>query len=407
MRKIVLSAITALTLGTVASASGTQLYSDANGQVFTTAGEGRTAIESKETSVFSDTSKLKFSGLTYLGYTYNDFKSGKTSLATDYKSDESNFEIRRGYFQVKAYLLDDPKSYYRVTFDMHQNDEDDMVVRAKYAYLFLNDILPYTGVEMGLVHRPWHDYEEHNAWYYRNISKVLIEADNGGHLSNSADFGINFKTNTQYFDSEIGLFNGEGYHSDFNDDESTEKAGTGMSLEWRATAHLLGVNGKDNQTKATYFDASFFGQINGAHKVNAAAPSGYDDLIFMGLHTVYNQPEFLVSAQYVTSSDTAEDSSYVSSQAGSGYSVNGEYRLGAEKEYRILGRYDSWTQEQLSGTSEKENKSWIAGGAWEQNKNVQWVANVIVTDNENGTTRSSAGEDANGVAYMLTAEVRF
>ena len=99
MRKIVLSAITALTLGTVASASGTQLYSDANGQVFTTAGEGRTAIESKETSVFSDTSKLKFSGLTYLGYTYNDFKSGKTSLATDYKSDESNFEIEEATFK--------------------------------------------------------------------------------------------------------------------------------------------------------------------------------------------------------------------------------------------------------------------------------------------------------------------
>ncbi|WP_415397426.1 hypothetical protein [Sulfurimonas sp. CS5] len=409
MKKIVLSALAALTIGTVAASAGdVKFYTDDNGQVFTTAGEGRTEIKSNSTSVSAMASKLKFSGLTYLGYTYQDYKSGETSIAgTNYMSDESNFEIRRAYFQLKAYLLDDPKSYYRVTFDMHQNAESDMVVRAKYAYLFLNEVLPFTGVEMGLVHRPWHDYEEHNAWYYRNISKVFIEADNGGHLSNSADFGFNFKTKTKYFDSEVGVFNGEGYHSDFNDDQSTEKAGTGMSLEWRATAHLLGVNGKDKQTTKTYFDASFFGQYNGAHKANASAASGYDDLVFMGLHTVYNQPEFLISAQYISSQDTAENSTYVSSEAGSGYSVNAEYRLGHEKEYRAIARYDSWTKELLVSGDERENMSYLIGAAWEQNKNVQWLANVIVTENEDGNTRSKAEEKLNGVAYMLTAEVRF
>jgi hypothetical protein len=326
------------------------------------------------TPVFSHTDKLKFSGLTYIGLTQNSFKDEITN------PNETNFEIRRAYFQLKAYLLEDPKSYYRVTFDMHQNAEDDMVVRAKYAYLYLDSVLPNTGVEVGLVHRPWHDYEEHNAWYYRDISKVLIEAKNGGDLSNSADFGFNFKTKTDYVDTEIGVFNGEGYHSDFNDDEATDEAGNGMSLEWRATAHLLGVNGKDKQTKKTYADVSFFGQYNQAHKTNASAPTGYDDLIFYGLHAVYNQPELLVSAQYVSSTDTAEDSSYVSAQAGSGYSANAEYRFGHDYAYRVLARYDSWTPTTLVTANEKERTSLIAGAAWQQNHNVQWVANVIVKD---------------------------
>ena len=348
---------------------------------------------------YSHASKLKFSGLTYIGLTTKDFKENTPTP----KADETNFEIRRAYFQVKAYLLDDPESYYRVTFDMHQNGEDDMVIRAKYAYLYYNNILPATGVEVGLAHRPWHDYEEHNAWYFRDISKVMLEADNAADLSNSADFGIMTKTKTKYFDADIGVFNGEGYHSDFNDDQGTAEAGNGMSIEWRATAHILGVNGKDKQGTKTYFDASFFGQYNMAHKTNVAAPSGYDDLIFAGLHTVYNQPEFLLSAQYIASLDTADNDAYVSTQAGSGYSVNGEFRLGDTKQYRLLGRYDSWTPETLGGTLDKEQASYIAGVAWDQSKNVQWVINTVIHDNEVG----SVLENENGSAYMLTAQVEF
>ena len=405
MKKIVLSALAALTIGTVgASASDVKFYTDENGQVFTSAGEGRTALEApkhKETPWFSHADKLKFSTLTYIGLTHNDYKDD--TQAMDYKHDETNFEIRRAYFQVKAYLLDDPKSYYRITFDMHQNGEDDMVVRAKYAYLYLNEILPFTGVEIGLVHRPWHDYEEHNAWLYRDISKVLVEAKNAGDLSNSADFGVNFKTKTKYFSSELGVFNGEGYHSDFNDDND-DSSSTGLSAEWRATAHLLGVNGKDKQTTKTYFDVSFFGQYNKDHKISNTGIAGeYDDLVFGGLHTVFNMPSFLLSGQYIKSEDTAENNTYVSAQAGSGYSVNGEARFGNDKEYRAIARYDSWTDEKLSGTPEKEDVAYIVGGVWQQNKNLQWVANVIVTDNEVGSNR----EEYNGVAYMLTAQLEF
>jgi len=393
-KKIVLSTLAALTIGSVvANAGDIKLYQDANGQVFTTKGEGRTELKKSAPSLASHASKLKFSGLTYLGYTYNDYKDGETSVSgTDFKEDTSNFEIRRGYFQLKAYLLDDPKSYYRITFDLHK-DGSDTIARAKYAYLYLNEILPSTGVELGLVHRPWHDYEEHNSWYFRDISKVMVEAKNGAHLSNSADFGFNFKTKTQYFDSEIGVFQGEGYHG--------EQIGMGMSLEWRATAHLLGVNGKDKQDTKTYFDVSFFGQYNQEHIATSATNN--DDLIFAGLHTVYNQPSFLVAAQYIKSEDTADNSTYATKGSGAGYSVNGEYRLGEQKNYRVLVRYDTWTPSVKSSATEYAQNAYIAGFAWDQNHNIQWVANAIVTDNKAGSGR----EKYNGTAYMLTAQVEF
>lgn len=397
MNKIVLSALAALTLGSaVANASGTKLYQDANGQVFTKAAEDRTEI-TVPTPVFSHADKLKFSGLFYLGYVYNDRDATLASGAVNTTRDSSAFEIRRGYFQAKAYFLEDPKSYFRITYDLHPDDTGDEKVRAKYAYLYLNNILPATGVEIGLAHRPWHDYEEHNSWYFRDISKVLIEAKNGADLSNSADFGVMTKTRTKYFEADIGLFNGEGYHS--------AQATTDMSLEWRATGHLLGTSGKDKQDTVTYWDASFFGQFNKNHKVdvNESGTIEDQDLVFYGLHTVYNQPEFLLSAQYVKSENTSDVVNGVSNQAGTGYSFNGEYRLGAEKQYRILGRYDSWTPEAAAGATEYEQKSYIAGLAWDQNTNLQWVANVIVSDNDAGSSR----EKENGTQYMLTAQVEF
>ena len=381
MKRIVLSTLAALTLGSVvANGSEIKLYQDANGQVFTKPAEGRVALNGS-TPVYAKASKLKFSGVTYIGALSEDYTSVD-------KESTAQMEIRRAYLQLKAYFLEDTKSYFRVTYDLH-DDAGSRVARAKYAYLYLDNVLQNTGVEIGLAHRPWHDYEEHNAWMYRSIAKVLIEDKNhGGDLSNSADFGVMTKTRTQYIDADLGVFNGEGYHADQNN-------ANGLSAEWRATAHILGVSGKDKQTKKTYFDTSFFGQYNVDHK---EVDGENQDLIFMGVHAVYNQPSFLISAQYVVSQDTL-DGAAVSAQAGSGFSVNGEYRLGEKKEYRVLARYDSWTKELENSSDEEANTAVIAGVAWAQSHNVEWVANVTVTDNVDDAKDTTA--------YMVTAEVKF
>lgn len=403
MKKIVLSTLVALSIASVASASDVKLYSDDKGQVFTMAGEGRTEI--KTTPVSAKASKLDFSGLHYLGYTYKATEDVKASDVTATGLTPSSktgvgtgkFEMRRNYVQVKAHFLEDPKSYARVTLDFTNVSGYNTVI-IKYAYLFLNEVLPFTGVEFGQAHRPWIDYEENNGWFYRSISKTMTEAAETADLSNSADLGVNFKTKTDYFTSEIGLFNGEGYHGD-----STANTGTGNSLEWRLTAALMG-DGKAHRhaTKDTWFDASFWGQLNAKNGSNTDANSDTQTYKIYGLHTVYNMPSLLLSAQYIKAENDNKDTY---KKNGSGYSVNGTVRLGEKKEYEILARYDHWTA-QKDNNDDLNRDNYIYGVSWEQNKNLTWLLTGQTSKNaQHGNNAGAVTEDYN--AAMLTAQVEW
>ena len=316
------------------------------------------------TTVKSHVPVIKFSGTHYLGFV--------NSTVGD--EDATNkFETRRNYFQAKAYFEENPKDYMRITFDTHDH-EGDSQVRLKYAYLYLDNVLPNTGVEFGQVHRPWIDYEEHNGWNYRSISKTLVEAKNGADITNSADRGINFKTKTPYFSSELGVFNGEGYHN--------EEDGQGLSAEWRLTGHVLGTGKKKAKKSSTYANVSFFGQQN-----SKSNKHGNEDLNWMGLHGVYNQPEFLLSAQYIKVNDG------IASKKGDGYSVNGEYRVASK--LNLIGRYDYFD---MDDNSKGDKKRAIGGVAYEYNKNVEFIANYL-------TESGSKIEDHDAV--MLTAAVEW
>ncbi|WP_345993384.1 hypothetical protein [Sulfurimonas sp. HSL-1716] len=390
MKKIVLSTLAALSIATVASADA-QFYTDSNGQVFTKGGEGRTAIEMpKATSLFTKSGKLDFSMLAYVGYQNTDYRTHNST-----KPDESQFELRRMYFQVKAHLLENPKDYFRITLDTTSRDGD-KTMRIKYAYLYLDKILPNTGVEIGQSHTTWLDYAEGHSWHYRNILETFAEQGNGAHLDSSADLGVDFKTNTKYVSTEIGVYNGEGYHAAQGSNDSTYYAAKkGMDYEARLTFHVLGNNTKD--TKKTYWDASLYGKHNTKHG------SDGNDLDYIGVHTVFNTEPLLVAAQYIQSNDTASGSA-VSVYAGDGYSVNFDARMGERNQYHVFGRYDKWTPKEVSGTTEYANRTYIGGAAWDMNKNIQWVANVITKDNESGTGSNAS---VNGNEYMLTAQIAF
>lgn len=414
MKKIVLSAITALTISTVASASGVQLYTDANGQVFTTAGEGRTAIVSEETSLFSKASKLQFSGLHYLGYTYrstDDLRVADVTAngiinppTTDSVGENTGkFEMRRNYFEARAFLFDNPKSYARITMDFTDIDGYyDVVV--KYAYLYLDNILPSTGVEFGQVHRPWLDYEEHSGWLYRAISKTAIEAKETADLTNSADLGINFKTKTDYFTSEIGLFNGEGYHGSREGGDNTSPSrgtGAGNSLEWRFTAAMLGDGKKHRHAKKdTWFDASFWGQYNVNNAFNIDANGGLQTYSIYGLHAVYNMPSFLLSAQYFQADN---DLKTTYNKNGSGYSVNATYRFGQKLAFELFGRVDGWTAQQ-DYKDDLSTNNYIYGLGWEQNKNLTWFLDgQSYKATDHGNFKGDVAQDYN--AALVTAQV--
>ena len=325
----------------------------------------QTIEKPKGITVKSHASVLKFSGTHYLGFVNTKDDNGDRT---------NRFETRRNYLQVKAYFKENPKDYMRITLDTH-NENGDSKVRLKYAYLYLDNVLPNTGVEFGQAHRPWIDYEEHNAWNYRSISKTLVETKYGADLTNSADRGVNFKTKTPYFSSELGVFNGEGYHN--------KEDGEGLSGEWRLTGHLLGTGKKHAKKSSTYANVSFFGQQN-----KKSNKHGNEDLNWMGGHAVYNQPEFLVAAQYIDVQDG------IASKKGTGYSVNGEYRV--TPKWNLLGRYDYFDMDDNSG----EKKRAIGGVAYEYNKNVEFIANYT---KESG---SKVGTNSND-KIMITASVEW
>ena len=385
MKKILLSTIAIATIATAGGLNDTTSYvnsDNANAEIellksqMETMSSKLNKLEDKGTLVKSHVPVLKFSGTHYLGFNSNKNGDGQK---------ENKFETRRNYLQVKAYFEEHPKSYLRLTLDTFDEKSSNpnagqSSVREKYAYLYLDNILPNTGIELGQTHRPWIDYEEHNGWYYRSISKTLVEAKYGADLTNSADRGFDLKTKTPYFSSELGLFDGEGYH---NTDTNLSN-GTALSAEWRLTAHLLGTGKEHTKKSLTYANLSFFGQEN-----KKSEKHGAQDLNWMGLHAVYNQPEFLVAGQYIKVEDGQ------ASRKGSGYSLNGEYRFAPK--WNALARYDYFDMDDNSG----EKKRAIAGLSYEYNKNVEFIANYM---KEDGSKLSNSQKQD---ALMLTAEVEW
>jgi len=291
-----------------------------------------------------------------------------------------------------------------------------VLLRLKYAYIWLNDIggdlLPGTGVEFGQAHRPWIDYEEHNSFFYRSVSKVFVETKNAADLTNSADVGVNIKTKLPYFSSEFGVYNGEGYHA--------VESGHGVSFEWRTTAHLLGTGKtqKDNPTKVTYWDASFFGQYNMKNdKYTYTDVDGTENgqtYKFFGLHTVYNQPAFMIGAQYVKSefdyADITNPTKDWYKKSGEGYSAHAVARFGDDYEYEVFGRYDHWEPKNANanatGIETFSTDNFIYGTAWQQNKNLKWLLNGVTYKADEGLNYK--GKEADDFTdIMLTAEVKW
>ncbi len=417
MKKIVLSTIAALAVSATSLSAAQQFYVDEKGQVFTTSGPDRVALDNKESSVFSKAKSLEFSGTHYFGYTAA--RPADSQIANNY-GNSGGFELRRNYVQVKGFFND--KDYWRVTFDATKElsndsaeDTDEGYAEAfvKYAYLYIDGVLPYTGVEFGIAHRPWIDYEEHNSWHYRSFNKVVLEEKNtateaGVDLVNSADLGVNFKTKTDLFSSEIGIYNGEGYHSD--KDAANQENSSELSLEWRLTGHLIGSGkkvGKQDRLKDTYAHLSTYGLISKNHKDNdeIIADNGEYDRSFYGIHAVYNQPIFLVAAQYFTAEDDKRNAGFASKEYD-GWSINTEIR--PFEDWTIIGRYDDYKKENapIGGTStvDYEGDKTILALAYKYNKYVSFIGSAKYIDEVD-----AAGDDTSAAkdVYMLTTEVKW
>jgi hypothetical protein len=370
----------------------------------------------KELKVKSSTNAITVGGTHFFGYTFVN-PAVKNSLADD----SAGFESRRNHLQAKLDL--DGKNHFFILMDatkeiatatrttvkdaatsatVYTYDKAGNVTASpyfKFAYLWLDSVLPNTGVEIGFSHRPWINYEENNAWFYRSINKIAMEdkttaSSFGPGIMNSSDLGFNFKTATPYFSSEIGLFNGEGFDSSNNANNQTNT--TKLSFEARATAHLMGGGDKKvDKMAAEYANISLTTLQSPQHKDdNLIVRDGAEyDRSMLNAHFVYNNPHALFSAQYYTLEDKPNNAS---SKKSNGYSLNGEFR--PLKPWTLLARYDHLETKQ-NGAQLEKGSQFIYGVSYDLSRYAQFILS--------GKDVNAMGIANDKKVYMLTTELKW
>jgi hypothetical protein len=293
--------------------------------------------------VKNKTAVLKFSG--EHRFTFTDSNTG---------GDNGKFSVDRTYLQVKAYFLEDPKSYARITMDTKEDASGTYNTYLKYSYLYLANVLPNTGVEIGQVHKPWADYEEHYGFTKQAVYGIFADKL---HLTSSADRGVNFKTKLVNFSSEIGVFQGEGYK------DVPNYANEGLSYDARVTYHFFGTKDKKN-----YLNISVTGAFNKKHNYDNATKT-YGDKTWSLVHIVYKNNQFLLAGQYINLSK--DEVTPTTDDKGNGYSVNGDLYINTKT--TLFARYDSFKRDR--DNQKKENT--IAGIAYKYNKNITFALSSL------------------------------
>ena len=185
------------------------------------------------------------------------------------KAKSSQFKVERGYFKVVKRINSWLSG--NITMDVH-DEGGSQDVRLKYLMAKIKTpdigILRDSNIEVGLVHTPWLDFEEHINMY--RCEGTMFAERNG--LFNSGDFGVTYlallggkisqsyqKVVSPYYPGKygsvsIGIYNGGGYHAD---EENNNKALEGR-ITIRPLPYLLpglqisyfGVLGKGNTSNA-------------------------------------------------------------------------------------------------------------------------------------------------------------
>jgi len=310
---------------------------------------------------------FKINGLYYLSY-----QNGETGDLDNGKG-FSNFGIKRGYFRVTKEVL--PWLDAHMTLDVTTvNDAEDagdpansldgsIAVRIKYAYgkIKLPDFAIFTKpfVEIGVVHMPWLDFEEHINMY--RCQDTMFMERNG--LFNSADIGATFvsllggempkeyqeKVSSyypgRYGSMSFGIYNGSGYHAS---EKNQNKV-----LEGRLTVRPL-----PDILPGLQF--SYFGLTGKGNK--DTRPDWTVNNGFVSFEHEY----VALTGQYYAGTGKQSGSDETDKD---GYSLYAE--LKPHKKFSIIGRYDQFDPN--TDKSDDDNTRYIVGVAYhidKQHKNM-------------------------------------
>ena len=258
----------------------------------------------------------------------------------------SKFLVKRGYINIKKKF----NSWFsgRITPDSHQDDAGDLKVRLKYCYgkFYFPDLsfLTKPALEVGLVHMPWLDFEEHIN-YYRLQDKMFIERN---HRFNSADFGLTFfallggemdmnykkKVSKKYpgkFGSiAFGVYNGGGYHA----------IETNKNKVFEARITIRPLPSFVPGLQLSYFGTFGKGNIK-------TEPDWFTHLGYLSFEHEYAVFAF---TYYLGTGD--QKGKYIDEDGvafnNSGYSAFGELKV-PSSDFSIVGRYDYFNEDDCEG----------------------------------------------------------
>lgn len=290
---------------------------------------------------------------------------GRWFLSYHYKKEErseiNQFAIKRSYITLKHSFNENFKVRFTqdITIDEEGEDKGNIEMRLKYCYanFNINDFafFYHPGIEVGLVHRPWNDFEE-GINNYRVQGPMFL---NRSGLFSSADFGMSFNSLLggeinetyqkvvndsypgKYGSFSVGVYNGGGYHHfEQNHNKTIE-----TRLTLRPFYHII------PGLQFTYFNAYGSGNIQSS-----------PDYILHNFFISYEHRNFVVTTQlyegkgnslgtFVNPVNKAFDCN--------GYSVFGEYKF-PDYKWSFFFRYDDFKVVQ-SDVLDRECLIWGVG----------------------------------------------
>jgi hypothetical protein len=296
------------------------------------------------------------SGQYFMGYYY------------DTKNLIQNFTLKRGYFGIRTKLNNTFSIRYTqdITLDQEGGDAGNVEIRLKYLYLKGKlDFIPalsYSYFEVGMVHRPWLEFEQHIN-QFRVQGRMYVEKYD---IIGSADFGltvagyfggeidqeyqrkVNSKETGRYGSFALGVFNGGGYHAIEQNNNKT--------FESRVTLRPL----PDLLPGLQLSHGFAFGLGNVAEDI----PEFVMNVFMLSTESIHHK----ATAQYYfgRGNDAGEMIDELGlARPAEGYSFFGELYL-PKTDFSLFGRYDYFSDNKGQSA---ENKTVIGGIAYRFLKN--------------------------------------
>ncbi len=342
---------------------------------------------------------VRMSGSWFIAYRDGYHQTHADENTPSIKEHSSGMKLKRSYFTLKKDLTDVFSVRYTqdITIDKEGSDAGNVETRMKYLYLKIKPRVnskTFTGLwaEIGMVHRPWLDYEQ-KINSYRVQDNMAIERNK---IFNSADFGVTIGGNIgpkmdkqflhevngamkgKYCSYALGIYNGGGYSGAENN--------TNKVLSGRLSVRPFANQFPEFQMSA-YFNTG---------KGNTEAEPDFNQLLGFVAWTGRN---LTLTAQYHTGKGdfkgkyvkNADDSEALKNH---GYSFFGEYKFG-KTPWALWGRHDYFALERE--VKDDITRRYIGGISYRINKNIRVIANAEHTEHQ--------GEKDN--VYELNLEIVF